>query len=333
LLEMGAYYLLLVVSVKLFDIWRNKRDNFVERKGGISQKWYQISFAALAVFIASDAMYLYALHIHNEKMKVTFIDVGQGSSTLIQLPGGKNILLDGGGTYGNVFDMGKYVIAPFLWHERIKTIDIVILSHPHPDHLNGLITVLSNFDVKEVWTNGEKGDSETYEEFMKIIVEKKIIHRIVSEKCVDTIINGTTLSVLNPVAPVNMKDNLHRKFERTNNDSLVVKLTFGKVSFLLPGDISEPSETRLVNSRHNIRSDVIIVPHHGGFTSSTKPFLDKVQPKFAIVSCGFENVFNNPHPDVLKRFSSLDAKILRTDIHGAIIITTDGTSVAYSTLK
>ncbi len=333
LLEMGAYYLLLVVSVKLFDIWRNKRDNDAERKGGISQKWYQISFAALVVFIAGDAMYLYARHIHNEKMKVTFIDVGQGSSTLIQLPGGKNILLDGGGTYGNVFDIGKYVIAPFLWHERIKTIDIVILSHPHPDHLNGLITVLSNFDVKEVWTNGEKGDFETYEEFMKIIMEKKIIHRIVSEKYTDTIINGTTLSVFNPVTPMDMKNSLPRKFDRSNNDSIVVKLTFGKVSFLLPGDISEPSETRIVNSRHNIRSDVMIVPHHGGLTSSTKPFLDKVQPKFAIVSCGFDNIFNDPHPDVLKRFSSLGAKILRTDIDGAVMIMTDGINITYSTFK
>jgi len=333
LLEMGAYYLLLVLTVKLFDIWRNKKDNYSERKGGISQKWYQISIAALAVFIAGDAIYLYARHIHNEKMKVTFIDVGQGSSTLIQLPGGKNILLDGGGTYGNVFDIGKYVIAPFLWHERINTIDIVILSHPHPDHLNGLITVLSNFDVKEVWTNVEKGDFETYEEFMTIIREKKIIHRIVSEKYADTLINGITLSVFNPFTPMNMNNNLPRKFDMTNNDSLIVKLSFEKVSFLLPGDISEPSETRLVNSRHNIRSDVLLVPHHGGFTSSTKPFLDKVQPKFAIVSCGFENVFNNPHPDVLKRFSRIDAKIIRTDIHGAISMTTDGTNITYSTFK
>jgi competence protein ComEC len=164
-------------------------------------------------------------------------------------------------------------------------------------------------------------------------MEKKIIHRIVSEKYIDTIINGTTLSVFNPVTPMDMKNSLPRKFDRSNNDSIVVKLTFGTVSFLLPGDISEPSETRIVNSRHNIRSDVMIVPHHGGLTSSTKPFLDKVQPKFSIVSCGFDNIFNDPHPDVLKRFSSLGAKILRTDIDGAVMIMTDGINITYSTFK
>lgn len=333
LMEMGVYYLLLVFTVKLFHTWRNKKDNNGDGNGRISQKWYRLSFAALAVFIAGDAIYLYGRQIYNEKMKVTFIDVGHGNSALIQLPGGKTILLDGGGTYENVFDIGRYVIAPLLWNERVNSIDIVILSHPHPDHFNGLITVLSYFDVKEIWTNGEKGDFETYEDFMKVITEKNIIHRMVSEQHVDTVLNGVAVSLLNPTAPISMNSTSSRKFERTNNDSLVVKLTFGQVAFLLPGDISEPSEKRLVNSRHNIRSDVLLVPHHGGLTSSTEPFLDKVQPKFAIVSCAFENVFNDPHPDVLRRFSKRDVKIFRTDIHGAITITTDGTNITYSTFK
>lgn len=333
ILEMAAYYLLLIVAMKLLYLWRHKEDNHSERKSGISQKLYRISFAALAVFFVGDTIYLYTRDIHNEILKVTFIDVGQGSSSLIVLPGGKNILIDGGGTYENIFDIGKYVIAPFLWHERIKEIDIVILTHPHPDHLNGLITILSNFDVKEVWTNGEKGDFETYQDFMQIIKEKNITHRLVSEQYNDTIINGTILSVFNPVKPIDLKSDLARKYDRTNNDSLVVKLTFGKVSFLLPGDISGPSENRLVKSSHDIKSRIMLVPHHGGFTSSTMPFLDKVQPEFAIVSCGFDNVFNDPHPDVLQRFSRLGTRILRTDINGAISVTTDGTNITHSTFK
>jgi competence protein ComEC len=333
LLEMGAYYLLLVVTVKLFDIWRHKEDNHSKRQSNINQKLYRISLAALTVFFIVDTIYLYARDIHNDKMKVTFIDIGQGNSTLIELPGGKKILLDGGGSYENIFDIGKYVVAPFLWHERIKNIDIVILSHPHPDHLNGLITILSNFDVKEVWTNGEEGYFETYEDFMKIIREKNITHRLISEKSGVTLISGTTLSVFNPLNSIDVKNDLPRKFDMTNNDSLVIKLTFGKVSFLLPGDISESSETRLVKSGRDIKSQVMLVPHHGGFTSSTMPFLDKVQPEFAIVSCGSDNYFNDPHPDVLKRFSRIGTKILRTDINGAISVTTDGTTITYTTFR
>jgi len=333
LFEMGAYYLLLVVTVNLFYIWRHKEDDHSERESNIRQKWYQIALAALAVFFIVDTIYLYARDIHNDKMKITFIDVGQGNSTLIELPGGKKILFDGGGSYENIFDIGKYVVAPFLWHERIKNIDIVILSHPHPDHLNGLITILSNFGVKEVWTNGEVGCFEAYEDFVKIIREKNITHRVKSEKSGVTFIDGTTLSVYNPVHPIDLKNDLPRKFDMTNNDSLVIKLTYGKVSFLLPGDISEPSETRLVKSGHDIKSQVMLVPHHGGFTSSTIPFLDKVQPEFAIVSCGSDNVFNDPHPDVMKRFSRIGTKILRTDMNGAVIVTTDGTTITYSTFK
>ena len=333
LLEIGAYYLILIVSVKLFDFWRHKEVDHTERKSSISQKWYRISFAVLAVFFIMDTIYLYARDIHNDKMRVTFIDVGQGSSTLIALPGGKKILLDGGGSYDNIFDIGKYVVAPFLWHEKIRNIDIVVLSHPHPDHLNGLITILSNFDVKEVWTNGEKGDLETYEDFMKIMREKNITHRLVSEKSGVTLINGTTLSVFNPVNPIDLKNNLPRKFDRTNNDSLVIKLSYGKVSFLFPGDISEPSEARLVKSGQDIKSQIMLVPHHGGFTSSTLTFLHKVDPEYAIVSCGSDNVFNDPHPDVLERFSRLGTRILRTDINGAINITTDGTNITYTTFK
>lgn len=333
LLEIGVYYLFLIVAVKLLDFRQYKKASHTERKNAISQRWYRLSFAVLAVFFIVDTIYLYARDIRNDKVKVTFIDVGQGSSTLIELPGNKKILIDGGGTYENVFDIGKYVIAPFLWHERIKEIDIVILSHPHPDHLNGLITILSYFNVKEVWTNGEKGTFETYEDFMKIVRENNITHRLMSEKSGVTIINGTSLSVFNPVNPVDLKNNLPRKYDRTNNDSLVIRLTFRKVSFLFPGDISEPSETRLTKSGHDIKSQVMLVPHHGGFTSSTMPFLDKVRPELAIISCGPDNKFNDPHPDVLERFSKFGTRILRTDMNGAINITTDGTTITYSTFK
>jgi competence protein ComEC len=333
LLEIAAYYLFLMAAVKLVDFRKREESSPSEtNKSSISPLWYRISFAALAVFFAIDAIYLYARD-NNESLRVTAIDVGQGSSTLIRLPGSKKILVDGGGSYENIFDIGKYVVAPYLWHERIKDIDIVILTHPHPDHLNGLLYVLSNFNVKEVWSNGETAEIETYEDFVKIINEKNITHRLISEDTGHITINGSMITLLNPPKTISLGKNMPRKFDKTNNDAIVMKLTFGNVSILLPSDISEPTETSLVKSGKNLRSQIILVPHHGGFTSSTIPFLNSVKPEIAMISCGRDNVYNDPRPDVLKRYLRFGTKILRTDRNGAIDITTDGKNIAYSSYK
>jgi competence protein ComEC len=246
------------------------------------------------------------------------------------LPGGKKILVDGGGMYDNSFDIGKYVVAPFLWHERIRHIDIVVLTHPHPDHLNGLIYILTNFNVNEVWTNGETAESDTYQDFMKIVNEKNITHRLMSERVGDIRINNVTISILNPAGTIALKNDLTRRFDKTNNDAIVMKIAMGNVSVFLPADISEPSEMRIIDAHKDIRSHVLFAPHHGGFTSSTAPFLNRVQPEIAVISCGRDNVYNDPHPDVLTRYFRRGTRVLRTDINGAINITTDGTNVAYN---
>jgi competence protein ComEC len=232
--------------------------------------------------------------------------------------------------YDNSFDIGKYVVAPFLWHERIRHIDIVVLTHPHPDHLNGLIYILSNFNVREVWTNGETAESDTYIDFMKIITEKNITHRLMSERVGDIRINNVTISIFNPAGTVALKNELPRRFDKTNDDAIVMKIAMGNVGILLPADISEPSELRIINAHKDIRSQVLFAPHHGGFTSSTEPFLNRVQPEIAVISCGRDNVYNDPHPDVLTRYFRRGTRVLRTDINGAVNITTDGTNVAYN---
>ncbi len=330
--EITAYYLFLIAAVKLIDFRRREESSASKIKISISPLWYSITLAALAVFFAIDAIYLYARD-NNESLRVTAIDVGQGSSTLIRLPGGKKILVDGGGFYENIFDVGKYVVAPYLWHERIKDIDIVVLTHPHPDHLNGLLYILSNFDVKEVWSNGETAEIETYEDFAKIINDKKITHRLISGDIGHITMNGATVTILNPSKTINLRKDMSRKFDKTNNDAIVMKLTLGNVSVLLPSDISEPTEASLVKSDKDLRSQIMFVPHHGGFTSSTMPFLYRTKPEIAVISCGADNVYNDPRPDVLKRYLRLGTKILRTDINGAIDITTDGNNITYSSYK
>jgi competence protein ComEC len=329
-IEISAYYLFLIVAVKLIDAWKKKESDTAESRSFLRPYRLRVAAAALSFFFVIDAFYLYVKDRGNENLVVTAIDVGQGSSALLRLPGGKKMLVDGGGMYDNSFDIGKYVLAPFLWHERISHIDIVVLTHPHPDHLNGLIYILSNFNVNEVWTNGETGESDTYKDFMKIVTEKNITHRLMSERVGDIKINNVTISILNPRGTIALKNDLLRKFDKTNDDAIVMKIAMGNVSVLLPADISEPSEMRIIDAHKDIRSQVLFAPHHGGFTSSTVPFLNRVQPEIAVISCGRDNVYNDPHPDVLTRYFRRGTRVLRTDINGAINITTDGTNVAYN---
>jgi competence protein ComEC len=329
LLEISAYYLFLVVAVKLVDVWKKQESKTGQAISFARADWLGVAAVALALFFMIDALYLYVKDKGTKNLIVTAIDVGQGSSVLVRLPGGKKMLVDGGGMYDNSFDIGKYVVAPFLWYERIRDIDIVVLTHPHPDHLNGLIYILSNFNIKEVWTNGETAEGDTYRDFMRIASEKNMTHRLMSEKVGDIRIDNVTISILNPTGTIASTNDLPRRFDKTNNDAIVIKVAMGNVSVLLPADISEPSEMRIIDAHRDIGSQVLFAPHHGGFTSSTVPFLNKVRPKIAVISCGRDNVYNDPHPDVLKRYFRLGTKVLRTDMNGSINITTDGSDVTY----
>ena len=327
--EICAYYLLLAVAVKLLEERKKEDAEPVKTAKSINPYWLRFAAVALASFFVVDALYLYVKDRGNKDLIVTAIDVGQGSSALVRFPRGKTMLVDGGGIYDNSFDIGKYVVAPFLWHERIRHIDIVVLSHPHPDHLNGLIYILSNFSVNEVWTNGETAESDTYKEFIKLVNEKNMTQRLVSEKVHNIEINNVTVSILNPADRVAPIEGLSRQFDKTNNDAIAMKISMGDVSILLPADISEPSEMRIVDAHKDITSDVLFAPHHGGRTSSTVAFLNRVRPKVAVISCGRDNVYHDPHPDVLTRYFRIGASVLRTDLNGSINITTDGSHIHY----
>ncbi|HLA27881.1 MAG TPA: DNA internalization-related competence protein ComEC/Rec2 [Syntrophales bacterium] len=327
--EIVCYYLLLVVIVIFID---RKTGKTAPETCRLSSNFLKYAFCALLIFFAVDYFYLTWRDKFRTNLQITAIDVGQGGATLIRLPGGKNMLVDGGGDPGGgTFDVGKYVLAPYLWRERIKQLEAVVLTHPHPDHLQGLLHILENFKVREVWTNGHAADTDLYRNFLKLIEEKGVVHRIMNEKTAPVKISGVTIYILNPDA--SFQNRRIDDFEETNDASLVLKIAYGKVAFLLTGDISHAAETRLVETGADIKSDVLFVPHHGGRTSSAAPFLNIVRPRIAIVSCGLDNVFKLPHPDVLKRYANLPAKVYRTDLNGAITINTDGKELSVKTFQ
>lgn len=324
-MEMAAYYLLLVSVIKWIDLHR-KKDEPSELK---SKKVCCIFLAATAAFFfVLDGLYYHYKGLNPGRLELTFLDVGQGNAALLRFPGGKTMLVDGGGSYDSSFDTGRYVVSPFLRKQKTGKIDIVVLTHPHPDHLNGLLYILKNFDVQEMWTNGQEIDTETYAEMKKIISEKKIVLRIMNAKCPEMDFNNTTVRILNPQSKRKANDYSDRT---VNDEALVLKITYGKIKFLLPADISESVEERLVRSGMDLASQVILASHHGSRSSNSPSFIRRVRPDMVVFSCGKNNAFRMPHPDVLERYRKSGSRILRTDTDGAVHLTSDGESLKIDT--
>ncbi|MCP3875848.1 MAG: DNA internalization-related competence protein ComEC/Rec2 [Desulfobacteraceae bacterium] len=264
---------------------------------------------------------------NSENINITIIDVGQGNSALIQTPDNKNILVDGGGFSGlSSFDTGRFIVAPFLWQKRIRSLDYVILSHPESDHLNGLIFILQNFKVHTLIKNTDVKNSKQYRSLVNICKTKaiKIWNPFYEEHVID--LGKTNLIFYDSSIDNNLYD--------MNNNSLVFKVLYQDFSMLFTSDILRQREKKLSEKKHlNLHANIMQSPHHGSATSSNKFFLDKVQPKSVIISCGWRNRYGFPHYKVLKRYKEKGANIFRTDKDGAIFISSDGNNYYILTYK
>jgi len=258
-------------------------------------------------------------------LKATFLDIGQGDSTFLQFPYGGNMLIDGGP--GGRYDMGRRVVA-YLHRQGVRRINIVVLTHPHDDHVGGLITVLKNLPVGLVLDSGQTHTSYSYEEFLKLVKEKRIPYRIVKAGEEIKGFKGVKIFILQP--PPHL-------FKGTgsdiNNNSLVLKVVYGKASLLLTGDIERGAEDKLLRYGPGLKSTLIKVPHHGGRASSTPDFLDLVSPRVSVISVGRRNPFHHPAPETLLRYKERGVKIYRTDREGAVIFTSNGRSFRIRTMK
>jgi len=285
----------------------------------------EIAAVILVVVAVADAGYWTAYRLWHRDLRVTVIDVGQGQAALLEIPGGYNLLIDGGGFSDNSsFDVGAGIVAPLLWRKKIKTVDTLILSHPNSDHLNGLLYIAEHFKVKQVWSNSQRSGSAGYQNLMEIIAEKRITAPDFRKLPREHKINGVTLKVLYPPADF-LERKKKDKWRNYNNNSLVVQVQMGLQKFLFPGDIMSRAETELAeNQAAALKSTVLIAPHHGSRKSSSGVFLDKVDPKAVIVSAGWKNRFNFPHPAALARYKRRGYRLYRTDLQGAITLKTDG---------
>jgi len=265
----------------------------------------------------------YPFPSHSRTLKLTFIDVGQGDSILVEFPGRNTMLVDGGGIPEETFDIGERVVSPFLWRKGIKKIDHIVLTHAHPDHMNGLKAVTKNFKIKEFWEAFSPQENESYAELKRLMSKKAICRRTFRGQ--ENKIGEVKIEVLNP------KQADPYVFRVHNDQSVVLRIVYGQTSFLLTGDIGKTVEEELERASPTLQSQVLKAPHHGSDSSSSADFLRAVAPQIVIICVGQGNVYNLPDQSVLDRYEQYDASIYRTDQVGAVEISSDGRTIAVRT--
>jgi competence protein ComEC len=267
------------------------------------------------LIIVAILVWLAAMTTPDNKLHIFVLDVGQGDAILIRTPSHHHILIDGGPSPEAITaELGEKL--PF-WN---RTIDLVILTHPHEDHLAGLVEVLRRYEVKQVLEpdlSDLEFDSPAYSEWHKLIEEKGIKCTIAHAGQRIELGDGVRLDVLHPQATL-----LQGTDSDVNNNCVVLRLTYGEVSFLFTADLEEEGERCLLEQGIELESTVLKVGHQGSADSTCLEFLNVVQPQVAVISVGADNPFGHPSPEVVERLNGTE--LFRTDEQGTIELITDG---------
>jgi competence protein ComEC len=283
-------------------------------------RWECAGLCALLVVLGGSWQYM-ATRPH--QLRVTFLDVGSGDAIFVQIPGSHHLLIDGGGTYDGRFDIGAQVIAPFLRDHYVRRFDLLALTHPHPNHARGLVSVLQQFPAQHLLTNGTPLTTGYLRELLAAGSRWGTRHHTALTGPRHWHWERLQLTVLSPPATEEQHATTWQPQEE-NDRSLVLRLQYGTVRLLLTGDIQHTTERWLLAQNADVRADILQVPHHGSKTSTLPAFVQRVQPRDGIISLGTGNPYGHPHPRVLDTLTAQQVRVWRTDAHGAITITSDG---------
>ena len=293
--EIITYY---VMSLYLYYMLRR---DYIYKIKHFFRKYKKIIVIILLLSIGTSYIYK---NIQKD-LYINFIDVGQGDSTLITTQFNKKILIDGGGSeFGSTFDVGEKTLLPYLLKKKIHKLDYVIISHFDSDHVGGILTILEELNVKQVLIPKQVEYSENYNKFLDIIKKRNIKIKIVEEGNTINIDKNTYLDILWPEEK-QITDNV------LNNNSLIVRLCYKNFKMLFTGDIEEIAEQRLLQKYENtekLTADILKVAHHGSKSSSIAEFLEKVNPRIALIGVGKNNKFGHPNAGVLDRLNMLRNK-------------------------
>lgn len=253
------------------------------------------------------------------RLRVTFLDVGQGDSVVVRTPRGRTVVIDGG--------PDGWATARFLHREGVGRIDLLVLSHAHADHVAGLLPLLENFAVGGVLDVGYPHPTPPYRAFLTTVAARGIPYHRARRGVEVTLEEGVGARVLWP------EDQFIAGRSGVNENSAVLRLVHREIAFLFPGDVEENAEAALVSSGEVLRADVLKIPHQGSRTSSTEPFLREVRPRIAILSVGRWNRFGHPHAHTLRRYELWGVRIYRTDRDGAVTVASDGRTLWVQTMR
>ena len=252
-----------------------------------------------------------------KKLTVSFIDVGQADSILIQTPGGKNVLIDAGNN-GDATTIVSYLKA-----QNISRLDYVIATHSHEDHIGSMDTVINTFDIGQVVMPKESSNTQTFHDVLTAIANKGL--KPIEAKA------GVKLDLGSELYAELLAPN-STGYHDINDYSAVLRLVYGKNSFLFTGDAETQSESEMLHLGSQLKVDVLKVGHHGSRTSSTATFLKLVAPKYAVISVGKGNSYGHPTGEALGRLTGVGATIYRTDESGTIVCESDGETITFKTL-
>lgn len=250
----------------------------------------------------------------NATATIHFFDVGQGDSEFIELPDGKTILID-----GSTRSAGETVVTD-IKNLGYETIDIVVATHPHEDHIGGLPDVIDAFDIGQMYVSNGVTTTKIFETLLDRISENAIP---VDVPAAGTILASGTGYEFTCVGPMGSE------YDDLNNYSLVTRLDVGSSSFLFTGDCEALCEQEMIDAGMDLDVDILKAGHHGSSTSSSEAFLDAVSPEVTVISCGADNDYGHPHEETLEKLDAIGCDVLRTDLNGDITISTDGESGYY----
>ncbi|MGN9163844.1 ComEC/Rec2 family competence protein [Tissierellaceae bacterium HCP3S3_D8] len=250
---------------------------------------------------------------YNSSLEVHFIDVGQGDSILVK-SGEEFMLIDGGK------NSAADTVVEYLKSQNVNKIKYVIGTHPHEDHIGGLDDVIDTFDIEKVIMPNITHNTKTFEDVLDSIMNKGL--GITQAKSGDRYdLGDAEMTILAPNK---------EKYKDLNDYSVVVRLKYGNTSFMFTGDAEKISEDEMIEVYgSSLKSDVLKLGHHGSTTSTTKRFLELVDPRVAVITVGKDNTYGHPHREVLERVENAEIKIYRTDLDGTIVASSDGNTIEF----
>jgi competence protein ComEC len=294
-------------------IWQFLAQN--KNIGGLLKKGFIISFLSALIIFSWPRIFQFP----GKTLAITVLDVGQGESLLIEFPNGETMVMDGGGFYKNSLDVGRQVVAPYLWNRGIRNIDYMVATHSDNDHIRGLYSLLDLFPVKHFLTMGENSVGRRLQNLQEKS-RKKGSDFIAFKFNIPIAIGEVKITPLHPGPEQPAISN-----RRIDNDlSLVLHLEYKDFSMLFTGDISNKIEKALVAKPLQLEANILKGPHHGSRFSNSEDFINAVRPSMVIFSSGYLNRMHHPHPETLERYQKAGVSISRTDTQGAIQVITDG---------